>query len=352
MGLGVLCFTIGGPESVKPLVELYKNEIESAEPVGDFVNDNIMVTTQLLCLEDGQRARDLGADMGRATTAACCCVTSTRSRGPPGIPEWPELLPDPTPEQIDAAIAAGDTPYGTPGRGRGRDPEVRRRRASTRSCSVCSRRRWNATSRSRRSRRSASTCCPRSTPTRCTARRASAKPRRPRGTRPPPLVPHRRSTSPISGRRSATRVPTRSASSRRRCGTRAARSIEAANRIANHLIATGVQPGERVGIYSRNRAEYVEGAVRVLEVRRGPRQHQLALRRRRARVRDRRRRARRDDRRGRVPAGARRARLRAPDPHGRLGAREYRARIRRRARARPTTSTCSTRAARPACPRA
>ena len=50
MGLGVLCFTIGGPESVKPLVELYKNEIGNAEPVGDFVNDNIMVTTQLLCL--------------------------------------------------------------------------------------------------------------------------------------------------------------------------------------------------------------------------------------------------------------------------------------------------------------
>ena len=27
MGLGVLCFTIGGPEAVKPLVELYKKEI-------------------------------------------------------------------------------------------------------------------------------------------------------------------------------------------------------------------------------------------------------------------------------------------------------------------------------------
>ena len=49
-----------------------------------------------------------------ATTAACCCVTSTRSRVPAGIPEWPALLPDPTPEQIDESIAAGDTPYGTP----------------------------------------------------------------------------------------------------------------------------------------------------------------------------------------------------------------------------------------------
>jgi acyl-CoA synthetase (AMP-forming)/AMP-acid ligase II len=36
---------------------------------------------------------------------------------------------------------------------------------------------------------------------------------------------------------------------------------EAANRIANHLVATGVAPGDRVGIYSRNRAEYVEALL-------------------------------------------------------------------------------------------
>jgi 3-oxocholest-4-en-26-oate---CoA ligase len=35
----------------------------------------------------------------------------------------------------------------------------------------------------------------------------------------------------------------------------------AANRIANHLVATGVRPGDRVGIYSRNRAEYVEALL-------------------------------------------------------------------------------------------
>ena len=35
----------------------------------------------------------------------------------------------------------------------------------------------------------------------------------------------------------------------------------AANQIANHLRATGVAPGERVGIYSRNRAEYIEALL-------------------------------------------------------------------------------------------
>ena len=63
MGLGVLCFTMGGAESLKPLIELYKKEIEHAEPVGDYVNDNVMVTTQLLCLEDGARVRELGGQL-------------------------------------------------------------------------------------------------------------------------------------------------------------------------------------------------------------------------------------------------------------------------------------------------
>ena len=115
MGLGVLCFTIGGPESVKPLVELYKNEIGKAEPVGDFVNDNIMVTTQLLCLEDGQRApQPRRRSWAWATTAACLLRYLDTFPRPAGIPEWPALLPDPTPEQIDESIRAGDTPYGTP----------------------------------------------------------------------------------------------------------------------------------------------------------------------------------------------------------------------------------------------
>jgi 3-oxocholest-4-en-26-oate---CoA ligase len=35
----------------------------------------------------------------------------------------------------------------------------------------------------------------------------------------------------------------------------------AANRVANHLVASGIAPGDHVGIYSRNRAEYVEALL-------------------------------------------------------------------------------------------
>jgi alkanesulfonate monooxygenase SsuD/methylene tetrahydromethanopterin reductase-like flavin-dependent oxidoreductase (luciferase family) len=114
MGLGVLCFTIGGVETIKPLVELYKREIEHAEPVGDFVNDNVMVTTQLLCLEDGDRVRQLGSELGMGYHRSLLLRYLDTFPRPPGVPEWPAVLPDPTPEQLDAAIAAGATPYGTP----------------------------------------------------------------------------------------------------------------------------------------------------------------------------------------------------------------------------------------------
>jgi alkanesulfonate monooxygenase SsuD/methylene tetrahydromethanopterin reductase-like flavin-dependent oxidoreductase (luciferase family) len=114
MGLGVLCFTIGGPETVKPLIELYKKEIDRAEPVGDFVNDNVMVTTQLLCLEDGARVRQLAPRLGMGYHRSLLLRYLDTFPKPAGVPEWPALVPDPTIEQIESAIKAGATAYGTP----------------------------------------------------------------------------------------------------------------------------------------------------------------------------------------------------------------------------------------------
>jgi alkanesulfonate monooxygenase SsuD/methylene tetrahydromethanopterin reductase-like flavin-dependent oxidoreductase (luciferase family) len=114
MGLGVLCFTLGGVEQVKPLVELYKTEIEHAEPVGGFVNDNIMVTTQLLCLEDGRRVRDLGGKLAMGYQNSLVFRYLDTFPKPAGFPEWPDVLPEATPAEIDARIAAGLVPYGTP----------------------------------------------------------------------------------------------------------------------------------------------------------------------------------------------------------------------------------------------
>jgi alkanesulfonate monooxygenase SsuD/methylene tetrahydromethanopterin reductase-like flavin-dependent oxidoreductase (luciferase family) len=73
-----------------------------------------MVTTQLLCLEDGQRARALGADLGMGYHRSLLLRYLDTFPKPAGVPEWPELLPDPTPEEVSAAIEMRELPYGTP----------------------------------------------------------------------------------------------------------------------------------------------------------------------------------------------------------------------------------------------
>src|SRR5882672_1671719 len=56
LGLGALCFTLGAPADFAKLIKVYKDAIRDAEPVGDYVNDNVACVTQLVCMEDGKAA--------------------------------------------------------------------------------------------------------------------------------------------------------------------------------------------------------------------------------------------------------------------------------------------------------
>src|SRR4051812_41554889 len=88
LGLGVLCFAISSPESLKPLIEQYKTTIEDAEPVGGYVNNNVMVTTQMLCLEDGQKAREISSDMTSGYHTSQLFRYLDTFPKPAGVPEW------------------------------------------------------------------------------------------------------------------------------------------------------------------------------------------------------------------------------------------------------------------------
>lgn len=59
MGIGVAMFSFSDPELLRPLVEIYKDNIQRAEPVGEFVNDKIMAICPLLCLPDSEEARSI-----------------------------------------------------------------------------------------------------------------------------------------------------------------------------------------------------------------------------------------------------------------------------------------------------
>src|SRR3546814_6152735 len=64
LGLGAFCFSNGAPSQLAPLVKNYKSKIGGATPVGDYVNDNIMGVTNMICMEDRKKALEVEANMG------------------------------------------------------------------------------------------------------------------------------------------------------------------------------------------------------------------------------------------------------------------------------------------------
>ena len=115
LGVGVLCFGFSSPESLTPLVSRYKEKIEDCKnPVGGYVNNNVMVTTQMLCMEDGGKARKLFLDADTNYFISILFRYLDTFPRPAGVPDWPEIVPAITPDQLDAAIAAGEMAIGTP----------------------------------------------------------------------------------------------------------------------------------------------------------------------------------------------------------------------------------------------
>ena len=114
MGVGVLCFTTGTSDQLKPLIELYKKEIGNAEPVGAYVNDNVMVTSSMLCLEDGDRARQVMLEArGNYHKSLLFRYLDTFPR-PAGTPVWPDLCEPMTAGEIKAAVDMGEWAIGDP----------------------------------------------------------------------------------------------------------------------------------------------------------------------------------------------------------------------------------------------
>ena len=177
MGLGVLCFTTGIARDAQA-AHREVQEARSTRPSrsGEYVNDNIMVTSQMLCLEDGARARDIACNMTSGYQNSLVFHYLDTFPKPAGHPRL--ARPDP---RADARGAAAG--HRQPSRHDRRRPTTWRRPSRptrtpvpTRSCSGCSRRRCRSRSRSRPSRRSASTSSRRSTrtPSTCTQRHREA----------------------------------------------------------------------------------------------------------------------------------------------------------------------------------
>jgi len=115
MGLGVLCFALAPPDSLAPHIEAYKEAISKCEnPAGEYINDNVMVTSQLICLEDGNRAREIACNITAGYHDSLVFHYLDTFPKPAWVPEWPALIPEPTMETISGAIDRGMTCVGTP----------------------------------------------------------------------------------------------------------------------------------------------------------------------------------------------------------------------------------------------
>ncbi len=114
LGLGALCFSLGSPKDFEPLIKVYKDNIKRAEPVGDYVNDNVACVTQLVCMEDGQEARRLACNMGNAYHTSLVFRYLDTFPRPAGVPEWPKLIPEVNLEQLEQRIESGQRIVGDP----------------------------------------------------------------------------------------------------------------------------------------------------------------------------------------------------------------------------------------------
>ena len=115
LGVGVLCFGFSTPDQLTPLVARYKEKIgDCKNPVGGFVNDNVMITTTMICMEDGAKARKtfLEADSNYHLSLVFRYLDTFPK--PPGVPEWPAIVPAMDAASLDSVIASGDVAVGTP----------------------------------------------------------------------------------------------------------------------------------------------------------------------------------------------------------------------------------------------
>jgi alkanesulfonate monooxygenase SsuD/methylene tetrahydromethanopterin reductase-like flavin-dependent oxidoreductase (luciferase family) len=113
-GLGVLGFSVGNLEEMVPVLEAYKREIPNAEPVGAFVNDNVMVTSAAFVKEDAAAAVDSAVRSRLNYLQSNVFRYHDTFPHPEGIPYWPELMPDYTPEMIVGMSQIGAVICGSP----------------------------------------------------------------------------------------------------------------------------------------------------------------------------------------------------------------------------------------------
>ena len=115
LGMGALCFTMGDPEDLAPLIETYRNAVAACdEPVGGFVNANVACVSMLLCLEDRDRAVEMFRTIGAAHYQSLVVRWLDSIPLPVDIDRESFSVPEPTAEELYVSVADGRRSLGAP----------------------------------------------------------------------------------------------------------------------------------------------------------------------------------------------------------------------------------------------
>jgi len=117
LGIGAIAFNFEPIYNLRGRIEAYKEKIvDCTEPVGQFKNDNVMMTNAVICLGDRRRAREVAKRAGRGYLYSLVCLYHDTMPKPDYAPTWPEspLPPPAADEDLDRLIADGWLLCGTP----------------------------------------------------------------------------------------------------------------------------------------------------------------------------------------------------------------------------------------------
>ena len=90
MGMGAIAFNFDPAPALKGRIDSYKEAIaDCEEPHGSYMNDNIMMTNSLICLQDRDRAREIALMHGRGYLYSMVCLYHDTIPKKEGAPTWP-----------------------------------------------------------------------------------------------------------------------------------------------------------------------------------------------------------------------------------------------------------------------
>src|SRR5580698_9134713 len=113
-GLGVLGFSVGSIPDLEAVLGTYKKTIVNAEPIGAFVNDNVMVTTAAFVSEDSKLGYQKLLDAKLNYLQSNVFRYHDTFPHPEGVPYWPDLIPDLDLETVKTMADVGAAIVGDP----------------------------------------------------------------------------------------------------------------------------------------------------------------------------------------------------------------------------------------------